>query len=347
MPSSAGEAPAYPTVEPLTEVSRGGVVESRHRGAIAVVDSSGALLYAVGDAGFRTFWRSASKPLQALPALLTGAAGRYGLEPRHLAVMCGSHTGKDYHVRAVREILERAGIPETALRCVVPGKPAAPHGCSGKHAGMLLTARHLGEPLEGYEELEHPAQRRIRHVLAMLGSTPPEGVAAASDGCSVPTFAMTLAQMALAFARLVDPRGLGDAVTEACRRLVAAMQAHPEMLSGAEGDTRDVTSALVALRSSSLVAKTGAEALLCVGVLPSVLGERGVGIAVKAEDGGAVQRSCYLATVEALRQLGVLGAGEADTLAPYLGLDVTNVHGRVVGGVRPCFRLRSAGDRPA
>ncbi|HEX5416624.1 MAG TPA: asparaginase [Chloroflexota bacterium] len=331
----------FPEVAPLVEVWRGDVVESRHRGGIAVVDAAGRLTRRVGDARLFTFWRSSSKPLQALPAVLTGAADRYGLEPRHLAVMCGSHVGKDYHVAVVREILERARIPEAALHCDRPGRPLARHGCSGKHAGMLVTARHLGEPLEGYTEPDHPVQRRIRDVLGRLADVAAEEIPLASDGCSVPTFAMALDRMALAFARLVDPVGLPEDLAAACRQIVAAMWARPDLLSGAAGDTSDITSALVQAKAGVLVAKSGAESLYCVGVAPGVLGPRGVGLAVRAEDGGSVQRSCYLATAEALRQLGCLSDPEIELLGSYLGREVRNVHGRVVGHARPCFELRS------
>lgn len=331
-----------PEVVPLTEVWRGDVIESRHRGAIALVDASGRLIHAVGDSELRTFWRSSSKPLQALPVVTTGAADRFGLASRHLAVMCGSHTGKDYHVDAVADILDRAGVPVEALRCDRPGQPLLQNGCSGKHAGMLATAAHLGEPLDGYTEPSHPVQRRIRSTLALLAETRPPEIPIASDGCSVPTFAMTLRQMALAFSRLVDPADLPLDLTDGCRRIVNAMQAHPELLSGAPGDTRDLTSALVALKAPLLIGKSGAEALFCVGIAPGVLGRRGVGIAVRAEDGGNVERSCYPATVEALRQLSLLDEAEVSRLEPFLGRVIRNVHGEAIGGARPCFRLAVA-----
>jgi L-asparaginase II len=332
---------AIPEVAPLVEVYRGEVVESRHRGAIAVVDSAGRLTHAAGDPRLRTFWRSSSKPLQALPVVATGAADHYRLGPWHLAIMCGSHVGQDYHVAVVADILERAGIPESALRCDLAGRPLLRHGCSGKHAGMLVTAKFLGEPIDDYTAPDHPGQRRIRQTLALLADIPESEIAVASDGCSVPTFAMTLEQMARAFARLVDPAELPPSLRDACARIVAAMGAHPELLSGAEGETQDLTSALVGLAPLALVAKSGAESLYCVGVAPGLVGPRGVGIALRAEDGGHVQRSCYLPTIAALCQLGVLDASQVARLEPYLARVVRNVHGQVVGEVRPVFHLSS------
>lgn len=334
-----------PAVAPLTEVFRGDVVESRHRGSIAVVDAAGHLLAEVGDTDLVTYWRSAAKPLQALPVITTGAADRFGLEPKHLAVMCASHAGREYHVEAVTEALERAGVPVSALRCETPERFAPRHGCSGNHTGMLVTASHLGEPLESYPDPDHPVQRRIRQVLGTLGDVKPGSIPSASDGCSVPTFAMSLRQMALAFARLIDPADLDDPLRGACRRIVAAMQAQPDLLAGAEGDTRNLTSALVRTLSPTAVGKSGAESIFCVGIRPGVLGPRGVGVVVKAEDGGPAPRSCYLATVEALRQLGVASAQQVHMLDPYLERKIRNVHGQVVGGARPCFWLGSVEQR--
>ncbi|MGH2458120.1 MAG: asparaginase [Chloroflexota bacterium] len=334
----AGRA-APPAVAPLTEIFRGEVVESRHRGSIAVVDAEGRLLAEVGDAALVTYWRSAAKPLQALPVITTGAADHFGLEPEHLAVMCASHAGRDDHVAAVTEALARAGVPIGALRCEVPGRDGPRHGCSGNHTGMLVTARHLGEPLETYPDPDHPVQRRIRAVLGTLGEVDPASIPSASDGCSVPTFAMSLRQMALAFARLIDPADLAEPLRGACRRMVAAMQAHPDLLAGAEGDTRNLTSALVRTLSPAAIGKSGAESIFCVGIRPGVLGPRGVGVVVKAEDGGPAPRSCYLATVEALRQLGVASAAQVSALDPYLERTIRNVHGQVAGGARACFQL--------
>jgi L-asparaginase II len=204
---------------------------------------------------------------------------------------------------------------------------------------MLVTAAHLGLPLDDYTRPDHPIQLRVRETIASLASVDPREVAVASDGCSVPTFAMTLEQMALAFSRLVDPSTLRPSLRQACGRIMQAMWAHPELLSGAPGDTQDITSALVAQKRGVLVAKSGAEALYTVALAPGVLGSAGVGIAVRAEDGGNVHRSCYLATVETLRQLGALSVDDIGFLEPFLGRTVRNVHGQAVGHVEPSFTL--------
>jgi L-asparaginase II len=70
----------------LVEVARGELVESRHRGAVAVVDADGATLLALGDMERPVFPRSAVKALQALVLVEAGGADRYGLGAQELAL---------------------------------------------------------------------------------------------------------------------------------------------------------------------------------------------------------------------------------------------------------------------
>ena len=62
----------------LVEVTRGEIVESRHRGMAVVVDGDGAVVMGLGEVGTPVFPRSAVKSMQALPLVETGAADRYG-----------------------------------------------------------------------------------------------------------------------------------------------------------------------------------------------------------------------------------------------------------------------------
>ena len=150
----------------LIELTRGALVESAHAGVVAVARADGSLVAAVGDAAAPVFPRSAIKPLQALPFLETGAVERFGLGPAEIAVACASHSGTPRHVGVVEGLLAKAGLTPAALGCGVhePFDAAVArdmvrrgerptslhHNCSGKHAAMLATAAHLGEPTDGY-----------------------------------------------------------------------------------------------------------------------------------------------------------------------------------------------------
>src|SRR6185503_2646045 len=175
---------------------------------------------------------------------------RFRLTDAEIAVMIGSHGGEPMHVEAVGSILEKIGLPESALQCGAHApfhrpsaqflreagrRPSALHNnCSGKHAGMLALARLLEAPVERYLEESHPVQRRIREVIATLSGTPLESIPTAVDGCSAPTFALSLAAAATLYARLVEPQGLPADLAAAATRAVAAMRRHPEMVAGTD-----------------------------------------------------------------------------------------------------------------
>ncbi len=99
----------------LVEVMRGTLVESRHRGAVAVADAEGAVVLAVGDVATPVFPRSAVKALQALLLVESGAADRYGFGDEELALACASHSGEPAHVAGVERMLAQAGLDASAL----------------------------------------------------------------------------------------------------------------------------------------------------------------------------------------------------------------------------------------
>ena len=334
----------------LVEVTRGSLVESRHRGWVEVVDSAGRSLASVGDGETRTFFRSAAKPFQAIPLITSGAASHFGLTPQELSVIAGSHSGEEIHLEAVASILARGGLTVDQLQCgthspfdhraakalrAAGHQPSILHNnCSGKHAGMLLLARHGGHPLESYLTPEHPIQQQILEVVAGFTGTPAEEVVIAVDGCSAPVFGVSLRGMAHSYARLVDPP-VGSEYGEAAGEVVAAMTGYPEMVGGTAGrlDT-DLMKAL----PGRIVAKVGAEGVQLLGLLPDSRQSRGIGIAIKIEDGD-IRRARDPVVIEVLRQLGVIGENELAQLAGYARATIHNHRRLAVGEVRTVFSL--------
>jgi L-asparaginase II len=292
----------------LIELTRGALVESVHAGAIAVVRADGEVVAAVGDIAKPIFPRSAIKPLQALPFLETGAADRFGFGALEIALACGSHAGARPHVSGVTTMLAGAGLSPAALACgahepmdvataremVRSGASPTPlnHNCSGKHAAMLATAAHLAEPTEGYWRPDHPVQQRIRRALEDMTGCALGADATAIDGCSVPNWAMPLAGLARAFARLATGEGLAPERAEACQRIREACWAHPEQVAG-RGQL--VTEVLERLGGRVLV-KSGAEGVYC-----GAFAERGLGFALKIDDGA--KRAAEAAVVHVIAKL--------------------------------------------
>jgi L-asparaginase II len=330
----------------LVEVARGGMVESRHRGAAAVADAEGNLLFALGDVQRPVFPRSAIKALQAVPLIESGAADAFGLGEAELAVACASHSGDKVHIEAVRAILAKAGLDEGMLACgahwpigerasrdlILAGeRPQAIHNnCSGKHAGMLAASLQLGLDPRGYERPDHPLQQEIKRIVADSCGVDLERAEMGVDGCSVPTFALPLRSLATGFARLGSGKGLGSARAQAVRRLLRACFARPVLIAG-EG--RFDTIVLSGLGPKAF-AKGGAE-----GVHAAALPELEIGIALKIDDGAKRGTETVLAHL-----LAALLPGADRVLAAQLKGDISAWRGRKVGELRPSEELMAALD---
>jgi L-asparaginase II len=276
----------------LIDVTRGPLVESWHRGAIAIATPSGALALRLGDVDTPVYPRSAIKALQALPLIESGAADRFGFGTAEIALACGSHVGTGQHTALAASMLERTGLDVDALGCgahmplgSVPARELIAKGCqptqlhnncSGKHAGMLATAVHLGEPTADYWEPGHPVQKRVHSALAEITGQALGDDVQGIDGCSVPNWAMPLSVLARTFARLVTGEGLAPERKTAVKRILEACWDHPELIAGRG---RADTVVMRAMRGRVFL-KTGAEGVYCGG-----FAELGLGFALKIDDG--------------------------------------------------------------
>lgn len=346
------ESDNIPTPAPLVEVTRGAITESRHRGHVVAVDGDGRIVAQLGAPETVTYLRSSAKPLQAVPLVTSGAAERFAFTPQEIAVACGSHSGEFIHEETVAAMLRKIGLDASALKCGVHepfGKEVAlelrKHGqqprvlqnnCSGKHTGMLALALHLGGATETYDQPTNPAQLAIAPTIAKFSGVPLEDIAVGTDGCGVPVFGITVRAMALAYARLVAPPAEFDTETrEACVRIVSAMRAHPELVGG----TRERLDTELMRAAAGVISKVGAEGVYTVGVEPSARWPRGLGLALKIED-GEDRRARPTVVIESLRQLGVLDDATLAELAPYAKFTVRNHRGDAVGEVRASFELK-------
>jgi L-asparaginase II len=328
----------------LVEVTRGPMVESRHDGAAIVADGTGKVIAAWGDFEQRVYPRSAIKALQALPIVETGAADAFGISLEELALACASHTGEPMHTTRVAAWLERIGCTVSDLLCgpqwpmheptqhamIAAGElPTTLHNnCSGKHTGILSTARHCGEPVGAYVDIPHPTQKRIISVLeAMTGQeldTAPRGI----DGCSLPTIATSLKGLAVAMARLAAPDNLPSARVDAAERIKAAWSGYPELMSG----TNRFDAAINRTLAGRGMVKIGAEGMFCA-CLPALK----LGLSLKIADGAS--RAAEVATAAILRKLDVLSSSDMAELSAWTRPLLTNRAGIEVGEVRPVETL--------
>jgi L-asparaginase II len=322
----------------LVEVTRGALVESRHRGAVAVADAEGAMVFDLGDVKKPVFPRSAVKALQAVPLIESGAADRYGFGDEELALACASHSGEPAHVAGVERMLAKAGLDQAALSCGThwpvsqaaafalarTGTPSALHNnCSGKHAGFLCVACAKGIDHADYWRPQHPVQREVRAALENLTGAALSEDRCAIDGCSVPTWAIPMQNLARAFAQFGTGQGLAPERARAAARLRAACTHKPWHVAG----TGRFCTEIMQLFGARVFVKTGAEGVYC-GALP----ELGLGIALKCDDGAGRAAQAVMAAV--IARFLPLNDAERAALAPFVRPTLRNWNGFAVGSLR-------------
>ena len=281
------QRPAHPRLE--VHLLREGIVESIHQSEVVVADERGRVLAVAGNPENCTFIRSAMKPFQALAVVSSGVIERFQLNDKDLAIICSSHQGNIEQARRVFNILWRANIEPSYLKCPTPPGKNSPleHNCSGKHAGMLAVCQQHNWDLENYYHRSNPVQALILKKISELLSIPAAEIMTARDNCGAPTYVLELRQMATLYAKLASGNNID------LERIVRAMTHHPTMVAG-EGafDTE-----LMSLTDGLLVSKAGAEGIQCIGNLG-----QNMGLAIKTLDGA--KRAKYATAVHVLKQMG-------------------------------------------
>jgi L-asparaginase II len=343
------------------------MVESVHRGDVVEVDVTGRMLRVTGDPDRMVFLRSTAKPFGLLALLRAGGQREFDLSAEEIAVMASSHSGEDVHVRTIQAMYRRVGVPQAILACSSDPTPLDAltaarlardgerpsqlrHMCSGQHSVFVLLAKLGDWDLESYWQPEHPAQEAYGEAVAAIYGVAPAALRTGLDGCGVLTYAFPLREVAKAYAALADPSALpaDDPRADIARHLEVvrdAMMKHPELVAG----TRDrLDTSLMKAAPGRLVSKSGMEALRGIGILR---GRRGngaevaaSGMAIKIEDGDGYDRGTWAASVEALRQAGVLEGQALRVLARYHRPIILDPHGRTGAEAIPDFELAPVGE---
>ena len=328
----------------LVEVTRGQRIESMHRGTVVVTDANGAILFSLGDVTVPIYPRSAIKALQALLLIESGAADRYQFGDAELALACASHGGEPDHVAGVTRMLSRAGLDQTALECGAhwPAHPpsaqalarsgaaasALHNNCSGKHAGFLCAACAMGIDHRGYIAPGHPIQREVKAVIESLSDSVIGEDRVAIDGCSVPTWALPLTDLARAFARFGTGQSLAPKRAEAARRLRAACASEPWFVAGSGRFCTEVMSHF----GERVFVKTGAEGVFCAAVP-----EQGLGVALKCDDGAT--RAAEIVMAAMIARYAKLASADRVLLARLMRPTLRNWNGTAIGTLRPAAAL--------
>ncbi|MBG9655214.1 asparaginase [Cytobacillus firmus] len=261
----------------LVEEVRGGLVENIHTGIICGVNDQLESFYQVGDEEHYTYFRSASKPIQALPVFLTDIIDKYKLTEQEAALFTASHRGEACHIQALESMLVKLPVEEEELYC----PPSYPlniqpreemirlgiqkrklyHNCAGKHMGFITVCREWGFPVEGYWKKDHPLQKHILEILSHLSGIPFSAIHIGIDGCGAPVFAIPLKKMSEVYLKLACPDLIQDPqLQQAVINMTAIMNNQFNMVAS----QHFICSIL--LEDSNIVAKGGAQGVYCFGL---------------------------------------------------------------------------------
>lgn len=323
---------------------RGSYEDLCYTGHILVVDADGKIVYGIGEPHKFVFARSSAKLFQAMVVLESGAADYYGITNKELSLICSSHSGEDYHVDTVREILKKAGLDEDYLQCGTHYPMYLPLAeqmrrqgiepfpaqemCSGKHAGMLITSKYKGDSLKDYYLPSHPHQRRILNTISQICDYPAEKIGLGIDGCGVPVHAMPMYHFALGFARMSRPEVFSGKREVAAVKIVESILEYPLYTSG----TGRLDARINALSRKNVFSKSGADGYYGLGIK-----DKGLGIAIKLDCGIGAVRDAVV--VETLRQLGEIQDNELESFLKETKMNVYNFKKEVVGQTHCCFHL--------
>ncbi|MFH0938980.1 MAG: asparaginase [Planctomycetota bacterium] len=299
---------------PLAMITRSGNIDNFHRGAVVVCDRDDRVLYSAGDPDFIACMRSSCKIIQAIPVIECGAADAYGFDDVEVALICASHPGGEQQIAGVRSMLNKASVPESALKSGL----GINDNCSGKHTGMLAAIQFFGEVIDSYLDRSHPHQQRILDCFCDLAGIRSASVGIATDGCGAPIFFTPIRAAAKAFAKIATPDSFQPGPRrEAVERIARAICAHSEMTG--EPNHREMLGG-----RDIVLTKAGGSGYLAAGVLG-----KGIGAAVKIEDGTGTPVRPVL--FEALRRANAISEEDACALIRNVTPKILNRAGLEIG----------------
>ncbi|MDY6844148.1 MAG: asparaginase [Thermodesulfobacteriota bacterium] len=331
----------------LVTVTRGGHLESFHRGSIVIANARGNIIDALGNPNFPTFMRSCAKPIQALPIVESGATETFSFTDAELALFCGSLNGQDFQIDILQSILTKIGLNENNLKCGIhrPSHRATAesmrkdgltttqlhNNCAGKHTCMLALCVHHKYPIDTYLEVNHPVQKMILNTVAKMCDIEAQEVKIGIDGCGVPVFSVPLKNIAVSYAKLAAPEASNETTQrkEAIKRLTQSLVQYPEMIAGDERICTDI----MRIAHGRVLAKTGADGSYAMGLL-----EKGLGVGIKVDDGST--RALNPIVIDSLVKMGIITESEKDSLKAYYNPVISNYRKEEVGRISTTFSLK-------
>lgn len=335
--------------EVVVKIFRGNLIENLYRGDVSIIKNPGNSIYSLGDEQKLTYWRSAAKPIQALPVIYSGAYQRYGFTDQELAIMAGSHNGEEKHIKLVFSILDKINLTEKDLKCgICPPvhRPTANYlkkngieitpaynPCSGKHAAQLSLCKYYSWPVTDYYSVNHPVQQMILDIVGDISEYTKEKIYLGIDDCTVPVFGMPLKNMSKAYARIANWESLPKQYKQAAQKMFFSMVNNPDIVGGTDRFDTD----LMKVSDGNLVAKSGADGVFCIGIRYEKE-DSSLGITIKMESGN--MKFMPLAVIRILGQIKILSEKQIQKLKKYEPSDILNYRDEKIGYITSDFELK-------
>ena len=300
----------------MVEVTRSDEVESIHYGTAVLMNSSGEILKEWGDSNILIYPRSALKPIQSFNLYKDGIAKELNLSDEQIALTTASHHAEDIHQQMLSEWLKKMNLNEENLSCgpdwpwnlddkfqaniKYKKKRKIYHNCSGKHCGHLSVCKHLGLPIENYQERNHPIQKNLIQLIENLSSYKIKNIGI--DGCTLPNPLIPLKKFALATAKLADSKNLKEH-SDIAKRIFESCTKFPEITGG----TNSINCILTKLSNRKIFFKNGAE-----GVFLALIPEMKSSLVVKIADGAA--RAAEVAIAGLISELNIIDENKIEKL---------------------------------
>ncbi|MEK3889344.1 asparaginase [Bacillus sp. FSL K6-3431] len=330
-------------LQSLIAENRNGIVENIHHGLICGVNDQLQPIYHVGNEDQYVYFRSAAKPIQAIPLFLTKIISKYNLTDEEAALFTASQRGESYHISGLESLLKKLPVKEEELFCAAAlplnegpkeemlrnnkVKRRLYHNCAGKHLGFLTVCHELGYPKEGYWELDHPLQQHIIEVLSMLAEVPVSKIKTGIDGCGVPVFAIPLKNMAITYLKLACPDLIADEqIKQAVIKMSQIMNDHSNIVA-----SEDFICSIL-LKDNNIIAKGGAQGVYCFG-----LKKERIAFALKVLSGSEAVWPNVIASI--LEQIDYSNKQTIEAIKALRPAVVKNDAGVVVGEIETTFLL--------
>lgn len=334
-------------MEQLAIVTRNQYIESIHYGYVCIVNSSGKVLYNLGDYNTKIYFRSSAKPIQVIPLIQSGAAEALGFSKKEIAIACSSHSGQIIHQKTVEDILNKLALSEESLHCgimtpyneeenkrlMLQGKsPSVFHcSCSGKHTAMLALTKFRGYNIDHYEKTSNPVQQEILKTIAEFADTEVDSIPIGTDGCGAPIYMLPIQKIALSYAKLSEyAQDKNSTYHYSCNTIFKAMTQYPEMIAG----DYEFCTELMKTTGSKLIGKAGCEAVYCLGIKKDNLG-----ICIKIIDGN--ERALYPVVIQILKDLGILDNSEFSSLKHWYNINLKNNLNEEIGRIIPVCEIKN------